>query len=67
MKKQFNLCQVKETGDIHYFVGLLETSKGTVFAIEIPNKESKVEPELILILKLDFEMRYTLLNYKYEV
>ncbi len=59
-----DLCQDKVTGEIHYFLGIVKTSKGLSYITEVPRGDHSVYPRIGNYLKLDFEMKYKMLGYK---
>lgn len=59
-----DLCQRRCDGAIHYYIGLIKYSRGSLFIVEVPTKTDKVQPEIELYLPLDFEMNYVMLGYK---
>ncbi len=61
-----DLCQDKFTGVIYYYLGLITTSKGINYVVETPDSNS-VYPDIKYYLKLDFEMKYKLLDYKVKI
>lgn len=58
------LCQLKETGEIFYYLGELATSKGIISLYEKPTADKMQQPNIGQMHKLQFQVAFKLLTYR---